>query len=77
MSTLQVICGIFSSGWYEFPNLKTDTEMISTILNNLSQFPLEARDPEERFITSGVSWEADELLLESLGDCSKITIHNL
>jgi Uma2 family endonuclease len=37
----------------------------------LSKFPLinlEANDPEERFMTSGVSWEAYEALLVAIGD---------
>ncbi|VEP15591.1 conserved hypothetical protein [Hyella patelloides LEGE 07179] len=51
--------------------------MVSMILNNLSQFPLEASDPEERFITSGVSWEAYESLLASLGDRSSFRVSYL
>nr|WP_246141508.1 Uma2 family endonuclease [Hyella patelloides] len=43
----------------------------------MSQFPLEASDPEERFITSGVSWEAYESLLASLGDRSSFRVSYL
>ena len=44
--------------------------MTSALLSNFFQFQLETSDPEERFITSGVSWEAYESLLRSLGDSS-------
>jgi Uma2 family endonuclease len=44
--------------------------MTSAILDSFSQFNLQAKDPEERFITSGVSWEAYETLLNFLGDSS-------
>ena len=44
--------------------------MNSAILSNFFQLKLKASDPEERFITSGVSWEAYKTLLESLGNSS-------
>ncbi|MDJ0574979.1 MAG: Uma2 family endonuclease [Xenococcaceae cyanobacterium MO_234.B1] len=44
--------------------------MTSAILSNFFQLKLKASDPEERFITSGVSWEAYKTLLESLGNSS-------
>lgn len=36
----------------------------------LPQLNLQATDPEERFLSNGVSWEAYEILLASLGDSS-------
>ena len=44
--------------------------MTSAILNNLFQLKLDIEDPEERFITSGVSWQVYEFILNSLGDSS-------
>ena len=44
--------------------------MNSAILSNFFQLKLKASDPEERFITSGVGWEAYQTLLESLGNSS-------
>ena len=44
--------------------------MTSAILNNLFQLKLDIEDPEERFITSGVSWQVYESILNSLGDSS-------
>lgn len=43
--------------------------MISILLEDLtSELAIQAEDPEERFITHGVSWEEYEKLLEKLGD---------
>ena len=44
--------------------------MTSAILNNLFQLKLDIEDPEERFITSGVSWQVYESILNSLGNSS-------
>ncbi|MDJ0680206.1 MAG: Uma2 family endonuclease [Xenococcaceae cyanobacterium MO_167.B52] len=44
--------------------------MTSRILNDFFLLKLETNDPEERFITSGVDWEAYESILESLGNSS-------
>lgn len=44
--------------------------MTSAILSDFFQVKLETSDPEERFITSGVSWKAYESLLASLGNSS-------
>ena len=44
--------------------------MTSAILNDFFQLKLETSDPEERFLTSGVSWQAYESLLASLGNSS-------
>ena len=44
--------------------------MTSAILGNLPQINLQAKDPEERLITSGVSWEAYETLITALGESS-------
>ncbi|AFZ37857.1 protein of unknown function DUF820 [Stanieria cyanosphaera PCC 7437] len=44
--------------------------MTSAILDSFPQINLQAKDPEEKFITSGVSWEAYETLLNALGDSS-------
>jgi Uma2 family endonuclease len=51
------------------PNL-TKKNMTSAILSDFFQVKLETSDPEERFITSGVSWKAYESLLASLGNSS-------
>lgn len=47
-----------------------DINMTSRILNDFFLLKLETNDPEERFITSGVDWEAYESILESLGNSS-------
>lgn len=44
--------------------------MASVILNKMFQGQLKTNDPEERFITSGVSWDAYESLLKSLENSS-------
>jgi Uma2 family endonuclease len=44
--------------------------MTPAILSKFPQINLEANDPEERFMTSGVSWEAYEALLVAIGDSS-------
>lgn len=44
--------------------------MTSAILGNLPFIDLQAKDPEERLITSGVSWEAYETLITALGESS-------
>ncbi len=44
--------------------------MTSAILSDFFQLKLKTSDPEERFLTSGVSWEAYESLLASLGNSS-------
>lgn len=44
--------------------------MISAILNDFFQHKLDTKDPEEKFITSGVGWQAYEKLVASLGDSS-------
>ena len=44
--------------------------MTSSILNDFFLLKLETNDPEERFITSGVDWEAYESILQSLGNTS-------
>ncbi len=44
--------------------------MTSAILSDFFQLKLETSDPEERFLTSGVSWQAYESLLASLGNSS-------
>ena len=42
--------------------------MTSILLKDFADIKLVADDPEERFITSGVSWEQYEALLAKLGD---------
>lgn len=43
--------------------------MTSILIEDLtSELAIQAEDPEERFITDGVSWEEYENLLEKLGD---------
>jgi Uma2 family endonuclease len=42
--------------------------MTSTLLREFANLELVTNDPEERFITSGVSWEQYEALLHQLGD---------
>ena len=44
--------------------------MTSAILANLPQINLQAKDPEEKLIISGVSWEAYETLITALGESS-------
>ncbi len=44
--------------------------MTSAILSDFFQLKLKTSDPEERFLTSGVSWQAYESLLTSLGNSS-------
>ena len=44
--------------------------MTSAILDNLPFIDLQAKDPEERLITSGVDWEAYETLITALGESS-------
>lgn len=44
--------------------------MKAALLSDFFQLQLENSDPEERFITSGVAWQAYESLLGSLGDRS-------
>ncbi len=44
--------------------------MTSAILSEFFQLKLKTSDPEERFLTSGVSWQAYESLLTSLGNSS-------
>lgn len=42
--------------------------MTSIVLKDLEELNLQADDPEERFISSGVSWQQYEILLERLAD---------
>ena len=51
--------------------------MTSAILSNFFQLKLETNDPEERFLTSGVSWQAYESLLASLGNSSSYRLSYL
>lgn len=44
--------------------------MTSAILSDFFQLKLETNDPEERFLTSDVTWQAYESLLASLGNSS-------
>ena len=44
--------------------------MSLAILNNFFQLQLETNDPEQRFLTSGVSWHSYESLIASLGNSS-------
>ena len=45
--------------------------MTSAILSDFFQLKLETNDPEERFLTSDVTWQAYESLLASLGNSSR------
>ena len=51
--------------------------MSSAILSDFFQLKLETSDPEERFLTSGVSWQAYESLLASLGNSSRYRLSYL
>ena len=51
--------------------------MTSAILSNFFQLKLKTNDPEERFLTSGVSWQAYESLLASLGNSSSYRLSYL
>ena len=51
--------------------------MTSAILSDFFQLKLETSDPEERFLTSGVSWQAYESLLASLGNSSRYRLSYL
>lgn len=51
--------------------------MTSAMLSNFFQLKLETNDPEERFLTSGVSWQAYESLLASLGNSSSYRLSYL
>ena len=42
--------------------------MSSALLNDYFALQLETKDHEEKFITSGVTWQAYESLLTSLGN---------
>jgi Uma2 family endonuclease len=44
--------------------------MTPALLSNFPFSSLQAIDPEERFITTGVSWQAYETILATLGDSS-------
>lgn len=48
--------------------------MSSAILNDFFQHKLDTKDPEERFITSGVSWQAYEKLVALLNNNSHYRI---
>lgn len=48
--------------------------MTTALLNSFLQLQLETNDPEERFITSGVNWQAYETLLTSLGNSSSYRV---
>ena len=48
--------------------------MTSALLKDFFQLQLEKGDREERFITSGVSWQAYETLLASLGNSSSYRV---
>ena len=48
--------------------------MTSALLNDYFPLELETKDHEEKFITSGVSWQAYESLLTSLGDSSSYRV---
>lgn len=48
--------------------------MKAALLSDFFQLQLENSDPEERFITSGVAWQAYESLLASLGDRSSYRV---
>jgi Uma2 family endonuclease len=48
--------------------------MTSALLSDYFQLQLETSDPEEKFITSGVTWKAYESLLASLGDSSSYRV---
>ena len=51
--------------------------MTSAILSEFFQLKLKTSDPEERFLTSGVSWQAYESLLASLGNSSRYRLSYL
>ena len=48
--------------------------MTSALLSSFFQLQLENSDREERFLTSGVSWQAYESLLTSLGNSSRYRV---
>lgn len=48
--------------------------MTSALLNDYFQLQLENSDREEKFIASGVSWQAYESLLTSLGNSSRYRV---
>jgi Uma2 family endonuclease len=48
--------------------------MKAALLSNFFQLQLETSDPEEKFITSGVTWKAYESLLASLGNTSSYRV---
>ncbi|MEN9517935.1 MAG: hypothetical protein RLZZ381_523 [Cyanobacteriota bacterium] len=48
--------------------------MTSALLSNFFQLQLETSDPEEKFLTSGVTWKAYESLLASLGNTSSYRV---
>ncbi|ELS05604.1 hypothetical protein Xen7305DRAFT_00053520 [Xenococcus sp. PCC 7305] len=51
--------------------------MTSAILSDFFQLKLETNDPEERFLTSGVSWQAYESLILSMGNSSRYRVSYL
>ncbi len=48
--------------------------MASTLLNNYFPLQPEKGDREEKFITSGITWQAYESLLTSLGNSSSYRV---
>ena len=48
--------------------------MTTALLNDFLKLRIETNDPEEKFITSGISWNAYEALIESLGDSSNYRV---
>ncbi len=44
--------------------------MTTALLNDFLKLKIKTKDPEEKFITSGVSWDAYESLIASLGNSS-------
>ena len=48
--------------------------MTTVLLNDFLNLKIETNDPEERFITSGVSWKAYESLVASLGNSSRYRV---
>ena len=48
--------------------------MTSILLEGFEAINLKTEDPEERFITNGVSWQQYEELLLNLGDCPRYRV---
>ena len=48
--------------------------MTTALLNDFLKLRIETNDPEEKFITSGISWNAYEAIIESLGDSSNYRV---